>query len=278
MGRGGAGAGQDGSAEIVAGGSDGALRVFNMEMKKLRCVIRGAHRDDINSVCFCDESGNMLVSGSDDSLIKIWDRRVLEGRPVSVCVGHTEGITHVAAKGDGVTLISNSKDQSMKLWDLRRCGDVERLLAQPLRCNRARGWDYRMGVPYPQRLRTSAAAHPDDRSVATFRGHCVLKTLIRCWFSPGHTTGRRFAVTGSSDGKWAVYDLLTGTRAPAPDFARRLFRHRDVVRDVAWHPDRPVVVTSSWDGDVALWARREVGDADVVSDLRPTAMPSAQRT
>ena len=107
----------------------------------------------------------------------------------------------------------------------------------------------------------------------------MLKTLIRCWFSPLHTTGRRFAVTGSSDGAWAAYDLLTGTRVPAPHTSlavparRRLFRHLDVVRDVAWHPERPVVVTSSWDGNVALWSRREVGDADVVGDLRPTAMP-----
>ncbi len=60
---------------------------------------------------------------------------------------------------------------------------------------------------------------------------------------------------------------------PSTPARSRLFWDRDVVRDVAWHPERPVVVTSSWDGDVALWSRREVGDADVVGDLRPTAMP-----
>lgn len=34
-----------------------------------------AHKSDVNSVCFVDESGNVLYSGSDDKLCKVWDRR-----------------------------------------------------------------------------------------------------------------------------------------------------------------------------------------------------------
>ncbi|CAN0490275.1 unnamed protein product [Hapterophycus canaliculatus] len=30
-----------------------------------------------------------------------------------------------------------------------------------------------------------------DESVKTFHGHKVLQTLIRCYFSPAHTTGQR---------------------------------------------------------------------------------------
>jgi WD repeat-containing protein 23 len=37
-----------------------------------------------------------------------------------VLVGHTEGITNVAAKGDGRYIISNGKDQALRLWDLRK--------------------------------------------------------------------------------------------------------------------------------------------------------------
>lgn len=62
----------------------------------------------------------MLVSGSDDSLIKVWDRRSMRGQtPSGVLVGHTEGITFVASKGDGRYLVSNGKDQTCKLWDMR---------------------------------------------------------------------------------------------------------------------------------------------------------------
>ena len=57
---------------------------------------------------------------------QIWDRRERAERPVSVLVGHTEGLTHLDPKGDGLYLISNSKDQTIKLWDLRRaCSERE---------------------------------------------------------------------------------------------------------------------------------------------------------
>lgn len=44
---------------------------------------------------------------------------MLEGQAQGVLVGHTEGVVHVDAKGDGRGFISNSKDQSIKLWDVR---------------------------------------------------------------------------------------------------------------------------------------------------------------
>lgn len=42
-------------------------------------------------------------------------------------------------------------------------------------------WDYRwMEYPsYARRLK-----HPHDQSLATYKGHSVLRTLIRCYFSP----------------------------------------------------------------------------------------------
>jgi WD repeat-containing protein 23 len=82
-----------------------------------------AHEDDVNSCCWADSaSGNVLISASDDSFLKVWDRRSLGARakPAGVLVGHTEGITYVSPKGDGRYVISNGKDQTMRLWDLRK--------------------------------------------------------------------------------------------------------------------------------------------------------------
>ena len=35
----------------------------------------------------------------------------------------------------------------------------------------------------------------------TYRGHSVLRTLIRCHFSPFETTGGQYIYSGSADGK-----------------------------------------------------------------------------
>lgn len=34
----------------------------------------------------------------------------------------------------------------------------------------------------------------------TYRGHTVLRTLIRCHFSPAETTGGQYIYSGSADG------------------------------------------------------------------------------
>ena len=39
-----------------------------------------------------------------------------------------------------------------------------------------------------------------DSSVHTYKGHTVLHTLIRCYFSPSHTTGQRYIYTGCARG------------------------------------------------------------------------------
>lgn len=106
--------------ELVAGANDGQMFVYDIETH--RTILRvNAHHDDVNAVAFADTaSSNLLLSGSDDTFVKVWDRRSLSGQRASgTLVGHTEGVTFVAPKGDGRYCLSNGKDQGAKLWDLR---------------------------------------------------------------------------------------------------------------------------------------------------------------
>ena len=71
-----------------------------------------------------DENTNVLASGADDGLVKVWDRRELREsrpRPVGELAGHVDGVAHVTSRGDGRHVASSSKDQSIKvkkLWKL----------------------------------------------------------------------------------------------------------------------------------------------------------------
>lgn len=110
----------DGS-EIVAGTSDQSVYVYDLESQRSILRIPG-HQDDVNAVCFGDRmSPHILYSGSDDTTLKVWDRRSLASmRPAGMFLGHTEGLTYIDSKGDGRYVISNAKDQTCKLWDLRK--------------------------------------------------------------------------------------------------------------------------------------------------------------
>ncbi|KAG4402234.1 hypothetical protein GLYMA_02G151002v4 [Glycine max] len=102
---------------------------------------------------------------------------IAKGKPAGVLMGHLEGITFIDTRGDGLYFISNGKDQTFKLWDIRKMSS--NVTGNP--GYRSYEWDYRW-MDYPPQAKD--LTHPCDQSVATYRGHSVLRTLIRCYFSP----------------------------------------------------------------------------------------------
>lgn len=188
-----------------------------------------------------------------------------DSREAGVFMGHTEGLTYVDSKGDGRYVLSNGKDQTMKLWDLRKMMPTEK--ASKLNPSRyTTSFDYRF-MTYDQ---TEYQPHPHDCSLVTYSGHRVLKTLIRCHFSPPGSTNSRYVYSGSEDGKVHIYNL-DGTSAGkvdvneathhsrprdpdlymstyAPEDGRSRGAWKTCVRDASWHPNAPVIAATSWNG------------------------------
>jgi len=102
-----------------------------------------------------------------------------------------------------------------------------------------------------------------DNSIVTFRGHKVLRTLIRCHFSPPGSTNSRYVYSGSENGKVYVWNMdatLAGTvdvfsatentRPPHSQYDMMMGWDDDdvshstwktCVRDASWHPNAPVI-------------------------------------
>lgn len=251
--------------EIVAGTGDRSVYVYDIERGQSILRIPG-HDDDVNAVCYGDpNSPHILYSGSDDTTLKVWDRRSMgDGREAGVFLGHTEGLTYVDSKGDGRYVLSNGKDQTAKLWDLRNMMSARE--ADKIDINQyTTGFEYRTNS-YDE---SDYRPHPHDRSLVTFRGHSVLKTLIRCHFSPPGSTDSRYVYSGSYDGSVYVWnldatlagkvDVLKATRNSRPRDADLLAETYDFigrnggtwqtcVRDASWHPNAPVIAATSWNG------------------------------
>ncbi|KAI8959721.1 WD40 repeat-like protein [Daldinia sp. FL1419] len=251
--------------ELVAGTNASSIVVYDIESRQVLHTIQG-HDDDVNAVCFADKSSpHILYSGSDDTTIKVWDRRSMgDGREAGAFVGHIQGLTYLDSKNDGRYLLSNGKDQSMKLWDLKMMYTTARFEElNPRQHTRYTEFDYRSGKFDD----ADWFPHPNDNSLVTFRGHEVLRTLIRCHFSPPGSTNSRYVYTGSHDGKVYVYnmdatiakviDVQKSTQVlPQSDHQRRSYggyRTRSwstVVRDASWHPTAPFIaeIASSLNG------------------------------
>lgn len=251
--------------EILGGANDGCLYIYDRHEDK-RTLQIDAHEDDVNAVTFADDTSHILFSGGDDGLIKVWDRRTLRDEnplPVGTLAGHADGITYIDSKGDARYLLSNSKDQTMKLWDMRMFSSEAAIKATRSAVSKQR-WDYRW-QQVPRKVQSKKTLDGDS-SVMTFRGHSILHTLVRCHFSPQHTTGQRYAYTGCATGAAVVYDILTGS------VVKKLDGHRQCVRDVSWHPYENTIVTTSWDGTIGRWEYLPIqawGTDDQCTDTEP---------
>ncbi|KAF9217529.1 hypothetical protein BGZ59_003542 [Podila verticillata] len=276
--------------EIVAGGHN-RIYVYDIESRTVLHSV-DAHEDDVNSVCFSEPTSSQVVfSGSDDGTVKVWDRRSMRssrsGIPSGVLVGHTEGITHVTSKGDNRYLASNGKDQKMLLWDLRMMHSNRDYRKMPR--NRRTGFDYRDSDYYGSK----STKLQGDCSVMTFQGHKVLRTLIRCHFSPVQSTGQRYLYTGSADGLAAIY-RLDGTLVKKLDVNAAFQKHSQrpvsyIARDVSWHPHCPSIISSCrTDSDYTPYAdvrgglvqhafRMGVESDDSESDVEPALRPVRPR-
>lgn len=163
-----------GGSEIIAACGDHCVVVWDVERERVAERIP-AHDDDINTVAFVDGAHrpHLLATGSDDCLIKIWDRRAPPAvsssssadaaagsgdagssggvatrarrssgagnqRPAGYLAGHMGGLTSIASRCDGRYLASNGKDMCAKLWDVRRA------TAAAPRSYRPYPYDYRM--------------------------------------------------------------------------------------------------------------------------------------
>ncbi|KAI0540395.1 WD40-repeat-containing domain protein [Xylaria digitata] len=250
--------------ELVAGTNARSIVVYDIESRRVLHDIEG-HEDDVNAVCFADKSSpHILYSGSDDTTIKVWDRRSMgDRREAGAFVGHIEGLTYMDSKDDGRYLLSNGKDQSMKLWDLKMMYTSAQFREKnPCQHTSNRDFDYR----WSRFDDHDWFPHPDDNSVVTFRGHRVLRTLIRCHFSPPNSTNSRYVYSGSHDGKVYVWNLdatlasvidvreTTSREKSLPSRYRRVRDRRGlggwntIVRDASWHPTAPFIAASSLNG------------------------------
>jgi len=235
--------------EVIAGCNDSCLYVYDLDSDRRSLRVPVSETADVNAVGFIDHTSQIFFSGADDGIIKIWDKRCLnetDPQPAGVLVGHFDGITYIDSRNDGRYLISNSKDQSIKLWDLRAFSTKESgEKAEQNFQSAGTMWDYRWDK-VPRKYYNVTKSLDGDSSVMTYRGHRIQKSLIRARFSPEATTGQRYIYTGCGTGRLVIYDVLTGK------IVKAIRGHTDIVRDVAWHPHRSEILTSSWDSNVNI--------------------------
>ena len=251
--------GDGGDARVYFTGSDDCVVKAWDTRAAPRCGPVGVFLGHTEGVTHVDsrDDGRHLLSNGKDQTVRVWDSRR-------------------AWSNEDAAAWCRRRPIPVWSWDYR-------FMAYP-----ASGWDFDMArFAGTAEEKTTFRA---KRSLQTLRGHRVDQTLIRAYFSPPSTTGGRYVYSGSGDGAVCFWDLQTGelvAKTSSGDGSDSLFsaaphsvigpalrrtrrgeypaneaalRRGALVRDCAWHPFKPRLVSVAWDGAVVQW------DADVNED------------
>lgn len=103
----------DPQGKIFVSGSN-KIKVWEIKTGKRLCTLW--HTCSVNTAAI-SPNGCLLVSGSSDSKIVLWNLRT--GELLRTIAGHTSSVNAVAISPDGEMLLSASSDTTMKLWCLK---------------------------------------------------------------------------------------------------------------------------------------------------------------
>lgn len=232
-------------ANVYTCATDKTLSIWDVQTSQRIRKLKG-HTHFVNSVQGARRGDQLLVSGSDDNTVKVWDARK---RFAIHTLDNAFQVTAVCFNDTAECLISGGIDNDIKVWDIRRneviytlrghsdtitgvalSPDGSYVLSNSMD-NTLRIWDIR---PYA----------PTERCVKIFSGHQhnFEKNLLRCAWSPD---GTRISA-GSSDRFVYIWDT-TSRR-----IIYKLPGHNGSVNDVDFHPKEPIILSGSSDKTLYL--------------------------
>jgi WD40 repeat protein/serine/threonine protein kinase len=239
------------------------------------------HNDAVTCVA-CSATGKLLVSGSEDNTVKIWDSETTQC--VRLFEGHQNTITCVLLTDDERYAVSAAQDRTIRIWDIPRdgcagvleghrdsvqsiafCAERQRLLSAGLD-GALRLWDFgkRVCVDTMEGHRTAleACALSSDGALAVSGGNdrvVMMWDISRCrqiGTMEGHTDavsalaispdGGR-VLSGSHDRTLRYWNAATGKCLHV------LEGHPGPVHAIAFTPDGLHAVSGGRDGALRLW-------------------------
>ena len=224
---------------LIAAASTVGIWLYSDYTGAEKALLTG-HTAPVRCVSF-NSNGTMLVSGSDDNTVRLWD--LTTGMLKATLTGHEGTVNSVAFSPDGTMVASGSNDNSVRLWDvaaetrkatLWHSDDVNTVQFRPDGATLASGGD-----DYYVRL----------WDIATLTQKATLwhayEDVYSISFSPDGTT----LATGADDSYASLWDVGTGTyiRGLRPADGEGEVHH------VGFSRDGNILACSSPDGTLRLW-------------------------
>ncbi|MEQ8385627.1 MAG: caspase family protein [Coleofasciculus sp. A1-SPW-01] len=226
--------------QIVSGGEDGTLRLWNRQGQPIGQPWQG-HQGYVTSVAFSPDS-QQIVSGGADGTVKLWNR---QGKPIGQpWKGHQSWVTSVAFSPYSQQIVSGDVNGILRLWDNQ-------------------GTSIKLWRGHPKRV-SAVEFSPDGTQIVS----TSYDKTIRLWDSQGKPIGQPWkghqgyvtSVAFSRNGEQIVSGGADETvrvwNRQGKPIGQPLIGHQGWVRSVAFSPNGEQIVSGGYDMTVRLWNRQ----------------------
>ena len=215
---------------IISSSQDGTIRFWDLTTGEEKQILK-EHNAAVDAISL-SKDGTILVSGSGDETIKVWDLSNLStGKSLKTLKGHSAPIYSVAISENNQIIVSGSGDKTIKVWDLASDKPPKTLVDEQLSRRLTR-----QAMKKQAKRKTGKKVKPIQVSHEASVDSLVIS----------NDNNQEFIITGGSDDLIKVWDLKTG------ELNRILKGHNGSVRDLAVAENILVSADSNYE-TVKVW-------------------------
>ncbi|MBD2125718.1 serine/threonine protein kinase [Microcoleus sp. ZQ-A2] len=217
----------------------------NSPLQNWRCVytLQG-HTQPVRSLAITPD-GEILISGSDDNTIKLW--QLATGEELGTLRGHSKTVSAIAMSADGEILASGSEDKTIKLWQLSTGMQIGTLTLGNW-FSRDSGCVYAIAMS-PQEEILASLDHSGAVKLWNLKTGQEIRRLKgdTSWINAIAISPTGKTLVAASGDSIKLWNLRTGGQFPI------LRGHNSWVRAVTFSPDGQTLASGSDDATIKLW-------------------------
>ncbi|KAL8720825.1 MAG: hypothetical protein Q9225_002379 [Loekoesia sp. 1 TL-2023] len=221
----------------------GDKQVFLWDVATARTLRRWAgHFGRVNCVDFGGEEGSVVVSGSFDATVRLWDCKSQSTKPIQIFEDSKDSVSSLHVLG--YEIIVGSVDGKMRLYDLRMGMMYVDTIGYPITSVQQTSDGNAVLVSTLDSV-IRLIDKSNGQMLQSYRGHTNKDYRIRSCLGLGDAA----VISGSEDGKIYIWDLLEGNVLEA------LSAHDGKVASaVTFNNARKEWASAGVDGTVAVWS------------------------